>query len=205
MTTVATKFFDYGQTETDYLKSVDQTLGEAIKRLGKVEREVIPDLFAALVYAIVGQQISAKAAQTVWHRLQQCFAEITPRAMAGAAVEEIQQCGLSTRKAGYIKDVGQTIILGEFNLMELYKLPDDEVIERLATFRGIGVWTAEMLLLNSMERPNIVSWGDIAIRRGMMKLYGLTELTKGQFEQYKKLYSPYGSVASIYLWRISFE
>ncbi len=205
MQTVTMKFFDYGQTEIDYLKSVDQILGDAIKRLGKVEREVIPDLFAALVYAIVGQQISVKAAQTVWYRLQQCFGEITPHAMADATVEEIQQCGLSTRKAGYIKSVGQTIMRGEFNLMELYELPDHEVIKRLATLRGIGVWTAEMLLLNSMERPDIVSWGDIAIRRAMMKLYGLTELTKGQFEKYRKLYSPYGSVASIYLWRISFE
>lgn len=64
---------------------------------------------------------------------------------------------------------------------------------------GVGVWTAEMLLLNSMERPNIVSWGDMAIRRGMIKLYSLPELTKDQFDKYKNKYSPYGSVASIYL------
>jgi len=67
------------------------------------------------------------------------------------------------------------------------------------------VWTAEMLLLNSLERKNILRWGDIAIRRGMMNLYGLEEITIEQFEGYKKLYAPYGSVASIYLWKLSFE
>ncbi|HEY5576525.1 MAG TPA: DNA-3-methyladenine glycosylase 2 family protein, partial [Clostridiaceae bacterium] len=74
-----------------------------------------------------------------------------------------------------------------------------------SSLNGIGTWTAEMLLLNSMERPDIVSWGDMAIKRGMMKLYGHTGITKEQFDGYKKRYSPYGSVASIYLWRISFE
>jgi DNA-3-methyladenine glycosylase II len=202
MQTVRTKFFEYGLKETDYLKSVDQTLGDAIKRMGKVEREVIPDLFAALVYAIVGQQISVKAAHTIWSRIQQRFGEITPQAIASVLMEEIQQCGLSTRKAGYIKSVGETVMRGEFNLMELYELPDDEVIKRLSALQGIGVWTAEMLLLNSMERPDIVSWGDIAIRRGMMNLYGLTNITKEQFETNKKRYSPYGSVASIYLWKL---
>ena len=202
---VKTKFFKYSQREIDYLKNVDQTLGAGMKRLGKVEREVIPDLFTALIYAIVGQQISIKAVQTIWNRMQVCFGEITPQNIAFATVEKIQQCGLSMRKAGYIKSVSETVMCGDFKLMELYELPDEEVIRRLSKLHGIGVWTAEMLLLNSMERPDIVSWGDIAIRRGMMNLYGLTEITKEQFEKYKEQYSPYGSVASIYLWKLSFE
>ncbi|MNI94367.1 hypothetical protein D3C73_1524610 [compost metagenome] len=70
---------------------------------------------------------------------------------------------------------------------------------------GIGVWTAEMLLMNCLERPDILSWGDIAIRRGIMNLYGLPALTREEFEQYRLRYSPYGSVASIYLWEISFR
>lgn len=205
MATVKTKFFKYDKTETDYLKSVDQTLGEAITRLGKVEREIIPDLFSALVYAIIGQQISVKAVHTIWSRMQERFDKITPQAISAVTLEQIQQCGLSTRKSGYIKSAGEVVSLGEFSLMELYELPDDEVIKRLSTLRGIGVWTAEMLLLNSMERPDIVSWGDIAIRRGMMNLYGLSELTKAQFEECKMRYSPYGSVASIYLWKLSFK
>jgi DNA-3-methyladenine glycosylase II len=203
MGTVKTKLFEYNQTVIEYLKHVDPILGAAMNRLGKVEREVIPDLFTALIYAIIGQQISAKAVHTIWNRMQDCFGEITPQNITFAAVEKIQQCGLSMRKAGYIKSVGETVMCGDFNLMELYELPDAEVIKRLSKLHGIGVWTAEMLLLNSMERPDVVSWGDIAIKRGMMNLYGLTEITKEQFEQYKKQYSPYGSVASIYLWKLS--
>ncbi len=205
METVKTKFFAYGQREIEYLQDVDPILGAAMKRLGKIDREVIPDLFKALIYAIVGQQISVKAAYTVWHRMQLHFEKIIPQHIAFAAVEEIQQCGMSTRKAIYIKNIGEAVMHNRLNLIELYDLQDEEVIKRLSKINGIGVWTAEMLLLNSMERPDIVSWGDIAIRRGMMNLYNLKTITKEQFEKYKKQYSPYGSVASIYLWKLSFE
>ncbi|SFL70391.1 DNA-3-methyladenine glycosylase II [Pelosinus propionicus DSM 13327] len=202
---VKTKFFSYGQREIEHLQNVDSILGDAMKRLGKVEREVIPDLFTALIHAIVGQQVSVKAAYTVWHRMQLHFEDMIPQQIAFATVEEIQQCGMSTRKAAYIKNVGEAVMFCSLNLMELYNLPDEEVIKRLSRVNGIGVWTAEMLLLNSMERPDIVSWGDIAIRRGMMNLYNLSDITKEQFEKYKKQYCPYGSVASIYLWKLSFE
>jgi DNA-3-methyladenine glycosylase II len=205
MGNVKTKFFSYGQREIEYLQNVDQILGAAMKRLGKIDREVIPDLFTALIYAIVGQQISVKAAHTVWHRMQLHFEDMIPQHIALATVEEIQQWGMSTRKAIYIKNIGEAVMYGSLKLMELYDLPDEEVIKRLSKMNGIGVWTAEMLLLNSMERPDIVSWGDIAIRRGMINLYNLTDITKEQFEKYKKHYSPYGSVASIYLWKLSFE
>ena len=109
------------------------------------------------------------------------------------------------RKAGYIVDAAKKINKGSFNIEELKELSDSEIIGRLSSLNGIGIWTAEMLLLNSMERPDIVSWGDMAIKRGMKKLYGRTEITKEQFDGYKRGYSPYGSVASIYLWRLSFE
>ena len=94
---------------------------------------------------------------------------------------------------------------GELNLPALYELSDDEVIQQLSTLNGVGRWTAEMLLIHCMERPDVISWGDIAIRRGMMRLYGLDNLTKDQFEQYRRGYAPCGSVASIYLWKLSAE
>jgi DNA-3-methyladenine glycosylase II len=205
MQTVRTKIFEYGQREIDYLKSVDHLLGEAIDRMGKIDRVIIPELFPALIYAIIGQQISLKAARTLWARMQERFIDITPEHIATLPLEDIQQCGMQSKKAGYIKGIAEVVAKGELDLNILYAMPDDEVIKRLSSLSGIGVWTAEMLLLNSMERPNIISYGDIAIRRGIMNLYGLTELTKEQFAVYKNRYSPYASVASIYLWRISYE
>lgn len=205
MQTVKTKIFEYGDKEINYLKSVDKLLGEAIDRMGKIEREIIPDLFPALIYAIIGQQISLKAARTIWGRMQERFEEITPENMAKIPVEDIRLCGMQLSKAKYIKGIAEYVNKGDFDLNCLYELPDQEAIKKLSALNGIGVWTAEMLLLNCMERPNIISYGDIAIRRGIMKLYGLSELTKEQFALYKNRYSPCGSVASIYLWKISYE
>ncbi|MEI7028034.1 DNA-3-methyladenine glycosylase family protein [Paenibacillus sp. y28] len=205
MQAVKTKNFDYGQEELRYLCSADAVLGAAIKRMGRVERTVIPDLFTALVYAMVGQLISAKAVQTIWERMQLRFGAITPERLAGQSADAIQACGITMNKAACIHHIAQLTAEGAFNLDELHELPDEEVIGRLTALQGVGPWTAEMLLLHAMERPDIVSWRDIAIRRGMMKLYQLPSLNKAQFEQYRHRYSPFGSVASIYLWEISFE
>lgn len=205
MQTVRTKIFEYGDKEINYLKGVDKLFGEAIDRNGKIEREIIPELFPALIYAIIGQQISIKAARTIWGRMQERFVEITPENMVKIPLEDVQLCGMQLTKAKYIKGIAETVSKGDFDLNSLYELPDQEAIKRLSALNGIGVWTAEMLLLNCMERPDVISYGDIAIRRGIMKLYGLSELTKKQFAEYKNRYSPCGSVASIYLWRMSYE
>lgn len=205
MLKVNTKFFEYGDVEISYLKNIDNILGSAIEYLGRVERTVIPDLFAALVFAIVGQLISAKAAHTIWERMQNQLGEITPKNVAMQSVDDIQACGMTMKKAKYIKNAGINMMNGSFDLNKLRTLSDDEVIEQLSSLDGVGKWTAEMLLLNSMERPDVVSYGDIAIRRGMCKLYGLSQISKEQFSIYKARYSPYGSVASIYLWEYSFK
>lgn len=202
---VKTKYFNYGQTEINYLKKADPVLGEAMDRMGKIQRVIIPDLFSALIYAIVGQLISVKTAQTVWQKMQDKFGEVTPYYIASKTADSIQSCGITMKKAICIKDISETIAQGKLNLNELHSLSDSEIIKRLTLLNGIGKWTAEMLLINSMERPDVVSWGDLAIRRGMCKLYGLKEISKEQFEENRNRYSPYGSTASIYLWQISFQ
>ncbi|WP_317964571.1 DNA-3-methyladenine glycosylase 2 family protein [Paenibacillus sp. CCS19] len=202
---MSTKWYDYGQRETDYLKQADAALGRAIERLGKLEREVIPDLFTALMNAIVGQLISVKAANTVWNRMLDKFGTITPDQLAGHSADDIQSCGMSMKKAVCIHTIARAISAGEWDIDALRELPDDEVIRQLSGLHGVGRWTAEMLLIHSMERPDVVSWGDIAIRRGMMRLYNLTELSRQEFEQYRLRYAPYGTVASIYLWELSSE
>jgi 3-methyladenine DNA glycosylase/8-oxoguanine DNA glycosylase len=199
------QLFPYGKAELDHLRGRDRKLGRAIDRIGMIERQVIPDLFEALVHSIVAQQISSKAAATVWGRLCGNLQAITPGTVAGTDVTDIQQCGLSMRKASYIKGIGEAAASGELDLAGLREMPDARVIERLSSLPGIGVWTAEMLLIFSLCRPDVVSWGDLAIRRGMMNLYGLKELSRTQFDRFRKRYSPCGSVASLYLWALSAE
>lgn len=205
MNTVKTKLFEYSDKEIDYLKHTDPLLGDEINRIGMIERVIIPELFPALIYSVIGQQISFKASRTIWGRLQERFEAITPENMAEASEADIRQCGMQTAKAGYIRGIARTIASGDFDLNSLYKLSDKEAVEKLSMLHGIGIWTAENLLLNSMERPNIISYGDIAIRRGIMKLYSLQGLSKEAFNVYKNRYSPYASVASIYLSKIAHE
>nr|WP_321352059.1 DNA-3-methyladenine glycosylase [uncultured Methanoregula sp.] len=197
--------FRYGPTEINHLKKRDKKLGLAIDRIGMIERTVTPDPFAALAASIVAQQISAKAADTVWNRMQERFGTINPETLASASTEEIRQCGMSQKKAGYIQGIGTAVMQGDLDFSRFGELSDSEIIARLTALHGVGTWTAEMLLIFSLERPDVVSWNDLAIRRGMMNLYGLETLSREQFDRYRKRYSPYGSVASLYLWAISHE
>lgn len=198
-------FFRYGQPEIDYLKEKDKKLCAAIDRIGLIERELTPDPFEALVESVVAQQISSKAATTVYNRLLAMLEEVTPQSIAHADTEQIQQCGLSMRKALYIKGIGEAAYSGAVDFNAFENLPDAEIIRQLTSLHGIGIWTAEMLLIFSLNRPDVLSWGDLAIRRGIMNLYGLKELKKEQFDRYKKRYAPCGSVASLYLWALSVE
>ncbi len=199
------ELYKYGQAEIKYLKYRDEKLGKAIESIGKIEREITPDLFEALVKIIISQQISSKAAATIWTRLCEKLWEITPNSIANAGKFHIQKCGLSMRKAGYIKGIADKVISGDLDLSEIRKMPDVEIIKKLSSFEGIGTWTSEMFLIFSLSRPDVFSWGDLAIRRGIMNLYGLSALTKEQFEQYRIRYSPYGSTASLYLWELSVQ
>lgn len=195
--------FKYDKSALEHLRKKDKKLGAAIERIGLIERQVIPDLFTALVHSIAGQQVSSRAAATVWRRIQNHFGVLTPEKIAETSCEEIQQLGISMRKAQYIKGVAEAALQGKLDLQELSNLPDEEVVKRLVFLHGVGVWTAEMMLIFSLQRPDVVSWGDYGIRRGMMRLYGLPDLSREQFDKYRKRYSPYGSVASLYLWEIA--
>ena len=175
------KVFEYGLKEIEYLKSKDKKLGAAIERIGAVKREITPDPFAAMVSSIVGQQISSKAAATVWSRLNGLLGVITPESISKAELSDIQGCGMTLKKAGYIKGIAETAISGEVDFDKLHTLGDQEIIRKLSSLKGAGIWTAEMLLIFSLCRPDVVSYRDLAICRGMMKLYGLKELPKEKF------------------------
>ncbi|MHB1484150.1 MAG: DNA-3-methyladenine glycosylase family protein [Saccharofermentanales bacterium] len=197
------QIFKYDQREIEYLKSRDKELGAAIDKIGMIEREVMPEPFAAIIASIVSQQISNKAADTIWNRLTGLLhGSMTPGSIATASMVEIQSCGMSMRKAGYIKGIADAAISGAVDFDSLQTLTDDEIITKLTALNGVGVWTAEMILIFSLCRPDVISYGDLGIRRGMMNLYGLDELPKAKFDEYRKRYSPFGSVASLYIWAL---
>ena len=197
------EYFIYSQIEIDYLKSKDKKLAEVIDKVGMIQRVVIPDLFSALISSIIGQQISTKAHKTIWGRMQKYLVTVTPKSIIEHSDNKLQSLGLSFRKVEYIKNIATKVDAKELDLIKLKMLTDEEVCLELSSIKGIGKWTAEMIMLFAMQRPNIVSSGDLAIIRGMRMLYHHREITPEKFNKYKRRYSPYGSVASLYLWAIA--
>lgn len=196
-------YFEYGPQELEYLKKKDVRLGAAIEQIGPVYREVIPDLFEALVHAIVGQQIATRAQATIWQRIKDSLGNVTPEGITAIPPEELQAFGISFRKVEYIQSAAQKILGGELDLKALLQMSDDEVCRMLSSLKGVGVWTAEMLMTFSMQRPNIMSFGDLAIHRGLRMLYHHRTIDRKLFEKYRRRYSPYATVASLYLWAIA--
>src|SRR5690606_38111583 len=145
--------FEYGKKELDYLKSKDKRLGAAIDRIGMIKRKVTTDPFTALISSIVGQQISSKAADTVRNTSMEFIGDITPDNIAQAALVDIQSCGMSVRKAEYIKGIAEAALTGTVDFRALDTLSDEEIINKLSSLYGVGVWTAEILLIFSLCRP----------------------------------------------------
>jgi len=195
-------FFIYTDHELNHLRKKDKKLGRIIDQVGIIEREVNPDIFSSLIESIIGQQISSKGALTVKRRLDE-LCGMKREKLHALTIEEIQSCGMSMRKAEYIKNIADAAMSGAVDFDALSSKSNDKIIETLTKIKGVGIWTVEMLLIFSLMRPDVVSYGDLAIRRGMMRLYGHKELPKDRFARYARRYSPYGSIASLYLWAMS--
>lgn len=196
-------YFKYGEKEISYLKNKDKKLAEVIEKVGLIERETEPEIFSALVHHIVGQQISTKAQATIWERMKNSLGAVTPETILNASIEEIRSFGISLRKVEYIKDFAEKVHTGEFDIEAAYKMEDDELIKYLTTLKGVGVWTAEMILLFCLQRPNVFSFDDLAIQRGLRMVYHHRKIDRKLFEKYRRRFSPYCSVASLYLWAVS--
>lgn len=193
-------FFRYGRQEIEYLKSKDEKMAQLIDGAGMIERRTNPDLYQALADSIIGQQISTAAHNTIRKRVRDKFGVLSAEKVAAISDEELKSIGISWRKVSYIKDFTQKILNGDFDISRLYHMDDEEVIRQLVSLKGVGRWTAEMMLTFSMERPDVLSYGDLAIRRGIMKLYNLQELTEEQFHRLTDKFSPYRTTAALYFW-----
>ena len=196
-------YFAYGKAELDALSAKDPKLAAVIAQVGMVQREVDADLFSAVVHHIIGQQISTKAQATIWQRMREALGTVDAAHILAAGAAQLQTLGMSFRKAQYIMDFAQKVQTGEFDPEGIREKSDEEAIRELSALQGIGVWTAEMILLFCMQRPDVLSYSDLAIQRGLRMVYHHRKITRPLFEKYRRRFSPYGSVASLYLWAVA--
>ncbi len=196
-------YFSYGEREINYLKSKDKRLAAVIDEIGLIQRKVDPDLFSSVIHHIIGQQISMKAQQTIWNRMNDLLGHISPKTISDVAFDQLQALGMTYRKAEYIKDFSTKILNRTFDLEAVKKMSDKDAIFALSQLKGIGVWTAEMILLFCLQRLDVFSYDDLAIHRGLRMVYHHRQVNRSLFERYRRRFSPYGSVVSLYLWAVS--
>ena len=182
-------------------------LGSDVKRrLLALERgdadPIIPDLFEGLVRSFTSQQISVKAAAAIMGRLRQNCGPLTPEHLLTVSFEELRTQGLSANKAKWIRRAAERFAAGEFKNGLLLRLEDEELVEKLVTLDGVGRWTAEMIALFTLGRDDVLSLGDLGIRRGLERLYG-HPLSKDEMLRVRRRTSPFGSAASLYLWHLA--
>ncbi len=160
------------------------------------------DLFHALALSIVSQQLSLRAADAVFRKIESRLKRIDAERILLASQEELRACGLSFRKIEYLKGVAEAKLSGRLEYDDFAKKTDAEAIEELVKLKGIGVWTAEMLLIFSLGRPDVLSFRDLGIRKGIMLLNGWSDLDEERFEKFRRRCSPYGTLASLLLWKL---
>jgi DNA-3-methyladenine glycosylase II len=194
------------------LAASDPTMAELIDRIGEIDlptrlarrsEERPADAYGALLRAIVGQQLSTKAARTIYLRVLDLFGGDTPspEQLLEASETDLRGAGLSGRKVEYIRDLATHVIDGELELDRLDDLGDEEAIAEMVAVRGLGRWTAEMFLMFHLQRPDILSGGDLGIRKAIQVEYGLGEMpTPAEVEEIGEPWRPHRSLASLYLW-----
>jgi len=194
------------------LAATDPAMAALIERIGEIDletrlrrrREQAPaDAYGALLRAIVGQQLSTKAARTIYLRVLELFDGSTPspERLLETAEADLRGAGLSGRKVEYVQDLARHVLSGELELDRLERLGDEEVIEEIVAVRGLGRWTAEMFLIFHLQRPDVLSGGDLGIRKAIQVEYGLEKMPAPQrVVEISERWSPHRSLASLYLW-----
>lgn len=182
----------------------DKILGTILDKYTISSPKLSSNLFQDLLEAIVGQQLSGKAASTIFGRFLNLFPKEQipkPEEILKLSEESLRSCGLSHQKASYLKSLSEEIKSGQLVLEELHILPDEAVVTALTKVKGIGPWTAEMFLIFSLGRLDTFSLGDLGLRTAVGRLYGVDRNDKIKIEEISKKWSPYRSLASLYLWK----
>jgi len=193
----------------EHLRSVDHVMRGLIDERGPIDPETDrrasrPDPYEALARAIVGQQLSTKAARSIWERLVGILGGTfpPPAELLAADAETIRSAGLSRSKVSFLRDLAERAGDGRLDLPRLAELPDEDVIATLTEIKGVGPWTAEMFLIFHLGRPDVVSTGDLGIRRAVQIAYGLDDLPgPTDLERIAEPWRPHRTLACLYLWR----
>ena len=185
-----------------YLITTDDKLGKLIKYINKTELIIEEDGFKCIVKYIIGQQISDKARETIWQRVCAILKNITPENILAINDNELRKVGLSERKINYIKILASAVISEDINFYDFKELTNEEIIKKLTALKGIGQWTAEMYLIFSLGRENVLSKGDGTIRRTIQWMYDLEKLPSSEILlKYFSSWTQYATIVSSYLWK----
>jgi DNA-3-methyladenine glycosylase II len=186
-----------------HLARRDKVLKAVVRQVGPCTLRHDTDHFAVLVRSIISQQISTRAAHAIHTRLRQVLAKpIKPRAILASSEETLRSAGLSSSKARSLLDLAEKCVSRAVPLKRLHTLADEEVIEHLLPVRGIGRWTAEMFLIFSLGRLDVLPVGDYGLRAGVLKQYALAELPgREELQRLAAPWQPYRSIATWYIWR----
>lgn len=195
-------FFQYGDEEISYLKSKDERLSRVIDFVGFIKEPLELDPFRGIIYHILGQQISVRVQDSIWDKLNQAVDPITPETILAFGKDNLRALGMTNRKAETIIRIAEMLKSGELDFSRLEDMSDEDIIKELTKIKGIGKWTVEMLIMFSLNRKNVFTFGDVALNRGLKMVYGLDKISKEQFEYFKHLFDPYGTIASLYFWAI---
>ncbi len=191
------------------LAASDPVMAGLVDRLGALSldtrrrRRPAVDAYGTLLRSVVGQQLSVKAAATIYGRVLELFGGATPppKALLEVEPQALREVGLSWRKVEYVRDLAEHVLSGELELDRLDELSDDDVVAEITAVRGFGVWSAQMFLIFFLERPDVLPTGDLGIRRAAQLAYGLDELpSPAELEALAEPWRPQRSLASIYLW-----
>lgn len=185
-----------------HLAKRDKVLRKLVKAFPQADLVSRGDAFQTLARSIVGQQISVKAASSIWNRFATLAGKMTPANVAALADESLRGCGFSGQKVAYVKDLARRFDSGEVKPRRWGRMDDEAIIEELIEVKGIGRWTVEMFLIFHLRRPDVLPVDDLGLRRAMERLYNEGKpLTKGEMRSLGEPWAPYRSVATWYLWR----
>ena len=193
----------YGQKEMDYLAGKDPVMAKLIAHYGHFKRGVEQTVFSSLITHIVSQMLSNKVGAVLNGRLHALVGAYTPEGILRQTPAAIKGIGISRRKADYIVGLARGTADGRYDFDGLEGMTDAEVVAYLCQIPGVGKWTAEMIAEFTLGRLDIFSYGDAALRGGMVKAHGFKTLSKLRFERYRKKYTPYCSVASLYYYAVN--